>query len=86
VAQTFYKKTDRVKFYRSRKWKKLCDEMVKKYHHECVVCFIDRMSGIVIGHIQSIIDRPDLVLDQSNFQPLCCNYRNAKKDFNIRIE
>ena len=86
MTQTFYKKADRVKFYHSRKWKKLRDEVVEKYHHECVMCLAegrittDRMPGIVIevDHIQSIIDRPDLVLDASNLQPLCRDHHNDK--------
>lgn len=86
--QTFYRKQDRVKFYHSRRWRKLRDEVVDKYHHECVMCLAegmittDRADGIVleVDHIQSIIDKPELILEPSNLQPLCREHHNAKHE------
>lgn len=88
LPTTFYRKADRVKFYHSRRWRKLRNEIVEQYHHECVECLkrgvitTDRKPGVVIevDHIQSIIDKPELVLDANNLQPLCRECHNAKHE------
>ncbi|MHA7612302.1 HNH endonuclease [Weissella viridescens] len=88
LPKTFYDKADRVKFYNSRRWRKLRDEVVEREHHECKECkaegiiTTDRQDDVVleVDHIQSIIDRPDLVLDADNLQVLCRLHHNAKHE------
>lgn len=88
LPTTFYRKADRVKFYHSRRWRKLRNEIVEQYHHECISCLergvitTDRKPGTVIevDHIQSIIDKPELILDANNLQPLCRDCHNAKHE------
>ncbi|MCW0953256.1 HNH endonuclease [Weissella ceti] len=88
VPKTFYDRADRVRFYRSKRWRELRNQVVERDHHECLSCradgviTTDRMPDVVIevDHILSIIDRPDLVLDASNLQSLCRMCHNAKHD------
>ncbi|WP_319606725.1 HNH endonuclease [Weissella ceti] len=88
VPKTFYDKADRVRFYRSKRWRQLRNWVVERDHHECLSCraegviTTDRTPDVVIevDHILSIIDRPDLVLDADNLQSLCRMCHNAKHD------
>ena len=89
VPKTFYAKADRVKFYNSKRWRRLRDYVVERDHHECKFCLAkgiittDRKPGVVleVDHIMSIIDYPTLVLDETNLQTLCrlCHNKKHKK-------
>lgn len=54
------------KFYKSKYWMKLANEVLKEQHYECQVCL---KKGILtkadtVHHVNYVKDRPDLALDK----------------------
>ncbi len=66
-----------VALYRSRRWRKIRYEVIRKYGGRCMCCGRTPEHGVVINvdHIKPVRQYPDLAFDFSNLQVLCedCN-------------
>lgn len=87
------------KFYKSRAWIELREQVMLEHHHECYKC---RAKGKItkadmVHHVNHVTDRPDLALTQytiddegnkvANLIPLCnaChNLEHPEKSFKAR--
>lgn len=71
-------------FYKSREWRSLRFDALKKYGAKCCLCGASPETGAVmhVDHIKPRSKRPDLALDLSNLQILCadCNLGKSNRD------
>jgi len=82
------------KFYDSKSWKQIREEVKKRDNHECQECkrqgkvFLDtneysesakrKKIQLVVDHIKELEEYPDLALEMDNLQTLCVNCHNKK--------
>lgn len=67
-------------FYRSYKWQKKREEILKRDHFECQDC---KKNGKYtratdIHHIKNLVDHEDLALDDNNLISLCESCHNKR--------
>ncbi|WP_407943229.1 HNH endonuclease [Macrococcoides goetzii] len=85
---------ERIKFYKSRTWKRKRDEILKRDCYECQECkkegkvSIDlnrfgqgtKHKYLDVDHIEELQKRPELALVDSNLVTLCIKCHNKKHD------
>jgi|SRR5699024_2713035 len=67
-----------VSFYSSSDWRKTRYQAMLKTGFQCVRCDDDSIvtTAVMVHHIQTVKDRPDLKLDMDNLMPLCNECHN----------
>lgn len=73
IYDKFYRNKESSKFYHSKSWKNLRNEVIKEQPF-CVMC---GKAAAIIDHIKPILAGGER-LDKSNLQPLCRACHNAK--------
>ena len=64
------------KVTRSRRWKSLRLEALRRDRFSCVKC--GARGGLEVDHIKPVRDRPDLSFDLDNLQTLCGKHHSQK--------
>jgi len=82
---TQYKtKEERRKFYKSKSWKELRQEVLREQNHECQWCkqegkvTIRSDAVLEIDHIKPLEDYPKFALDKDNMRVLCREHHNQR--------
>lgn len=77
----FNNEVDRKRFYRSRAWRQIREQVLERDHHECVWCAKegkvttkDRLT-LEVDHIEELQDNPERALDIENLRALCRQVR-----------
>lgn len=76
----------RAKFYDSKTWHELRDQVLQRDHYECQWCGATvQMTTLEVDHIKPIEQYPELACDTSNLRVLCKDCHNKRHGrFNYR--
>lgn len=73
------------RFYRSPEWRAKRREILQRDNHECQVCKREGKfsPANTVHHIEPLLERPDLALEDDNLESLCaaCHNREHPEKF-----
>lgn len=78
---------DQMRFYKSKSWRKLRQQILERDNHECQECkrlgrvtLIDesKHKSLEIDHIKELKDYPHLAMEEDNLITLCIRCHNKK--------
>lgn len=86
---------DRMRFYKSKEWRQLRQQVLEEQNHECQECkrlgrvtLIDptKHKTLDVDHIKELSTHPKLALEKSNLRVLCIPHHNEKHDRWIKVK
>ena len=96
ICPEYKTREQKQKFYDSKEWKQLREEVKKRDNYECQECkrqgivSIDvyeysesakrKKIKLVVDHIKELEDYPELALEMKNLETLCVKCHNIKHD------
>ncbi|PKR79408.1 alpha/beta hydrolase [Halalkalibacillus sediminis] len=87
--QQYQTREQRMKFYKSKSWRKLRLFVLERDNYECQECKrqgrvftsshnTDKHKNLDVDHIEELPDRPDLAMEPDNLETLCIRCHNRK--------